>query len=471
MDDKMSKDKLDYIFGKDSVGATEIDRARSSKQIYVRGQDHLSFWNKNAAGRSLTTYQAYVAFGINALQEVADHGSAIIVQSKEEPAKSLITQRKALGITVAQLSTKTGLSSEEIESCEDQTIRSPIRLIEKMAIALGLDETRISFQPTYGYEDRFAVRLKDLSHTQSLSASAVLALSEASWVIRTQDRLAHDLGQMPTLKDEFIPSDNYGTSGYPAWEHGYYLARKTREILGYKENEPIESLRVVCDDLGIPLLHAKLSSLHAGATIVSHNVRGIVVNTEGRNKNVWIQRATVAHELGHLLWDPDEKLKRVRVDTYDELENLYINRDTKDFVEARANAFAIAFLAPLAAVKTEFLRHTDSKIGVRSVMEKFGISYTAAKYQIWNATERECVLTELNVKDVEPTDEWVGREAYTDDFFPIDSTEIIRRGKFCGLVVKSEMKKLITEDTASTYLQSDVLTYREKRQLIHDLFN
>ena len=466
----MTKNNLDYIFGDDSTGVTELGRAKSSKQIYVRGQDHLSFWNKNAVGRSLTTYQAYTAFGIDILKEVADHGSAIITQSKEEPAKSLITQRKALGITIAQLSTKTGLRPEEIEACEDQTIRSPIRVIEKIAIALGLDEAKISFQPTYGYEDTFAVRLKDLSKTQALSPSSVLALCEASWVIRTQCKLASELGKTSKLKCKFAPSDNYGDSLYPAWEHGYYLAQKTRDLLGYTPNEPIESLREVCDDLEIPLLHAKLSSLHAGATIVTHDVRGIVVNTEGRNKNVWIQRATIAHELGHLLWDPDEKLKRIRVDTYDEIDDFYIDRDAKDFVEARANAFAIAFLAPLAAVKKEFLRHTHYPTGVRSIMDKFGVSYTAAKYQIWNAIERKCELAELSVADVEPTYEWVGREGYTDDFFPLESTELIRRGKFSGLVVESEMKKLITEDTASSYLQSSISDYIEKRQLVFDLF-
>lgn len=466
----MDTKKLNYIFGKDSQGDTELQRAKTSKQIYVRSQDHLSFWNERATGRALTAFQAYTAFGIGALEEVLEYGSAIIAKSKEQPSATLISQRKGLGITIAELAKKTKLTQKEIEACEDQTVRSSIRLIEKMAIALGLDETRISFKASSGYDDSLAVRLKDLSKTQNLNSSSVLALSEASWVIRTQHRLACDLEEHVQFRNKFEPSDTYGDASYPAWQHGYYLAQKTREILGYDPSEPILSLRTVCDDLGIPLLHAKLSAMHAGATVVSDEVRGIIVNTDGRNRNVWIQRATIAHELGHLLWDPDERLKRVRVDTYAELDQLYVNRESKDFVEARANAFAIAFLAPLAAVKSEFSLYSNFQDGVRAVMEKFGISYTAAKYQIWNATERACDIKKLTVVNSDATDEWSGREAYTDDFFPIETTDLIRRGKFSALVVRSEVRGIITEDTASTYLQTDVAVYREKRDSILSLF-
>ncbi len=66
--------------------------------------------------------------------------------------------------------------------------------------------------------------------------------------------------------------------------------------------------------LGIPIIQVKLPPAIAGATISSHGQRGIVLNVRGVNTNVWIRRTTLAHELAHILFDPDAKLESVRVD-------------------------------------------------------------------------------------------------------------------------------------------------------------
>jgi Zn-dependent peptidase ImmA (M78 family)/transcriptional regulator with XRE-family HTH domain len=466
----MKIEKFDYIFGANSSGGTELERAKTSTNLYVRSQDHLAFWNPKSTGRKLTAFQALKAFGINTLEEVLERGSAIITCAADQPATTLRNQREALGINILDLAKRTGMSQAEIQDYENQTKRSPIQGIERVAASLGLDERLISFLRGAGGDGALAVRLKSLGNTQSLNPNAVLALSEAAWVIRTQSRLEHDLGNDDGIDARFQPSDMYGDSNYPAWQHGYYLANRTREILNLTDEEPINSLRDVCEKLGIPLLHTELPRAHAGATVGSDGARGIVVNIKGSNQNVWVQRATIAHELGHLLWDPDEKLQKVRVDTYAELENLSTDRNAHDFVEARANAFAIAFLAPLNSVKTEYSKHSDHRIGMRSVMEKFGISYTAAKYQIWNAFDRSINFDELCVDDVEPTVDWSGREAFTDDYFPTPSTTTIRRGRFAGLVVKSESHGLISEDTACAYLQTDLDSYKNARNNIASLY-
>jgi Zn-dependent peptidase ImmA (M78 family) len=465
----MKIENFDYIFGENSTGETEVERARTSTNLYVRSQDHLAFWSPKSTGRILTAFQALEAFGVETLEEVLEHGSAIIACATDQPAATLRSQREALGISIADLAKRTGLGQADIQACEDQTKRSPIRSIERVASSLGLDDRLVSFYPGAGGDGALAVRLKSLG-SQSLNSNAVLALSEAAWVIRTQSRIERNLGNDQAIDARFRPSDMYGDASYPAWRHGYYLAKKTREILNLTDEEPINSLRDVCESLGIPLLHTELPRAHAGATVASDGARGIVVNTTGFNQNVWVQRATIAHELGHLLWDPDEKLQKVRVDTYAELEDLGTDRTPQDFVEARANAFAIAFLAPLTPVKIEYSKHSDSRSGMRAVMEKFGISYTAAKYQIWNAFDRGIDFEGLCVDDVEPTVDWNGREAFTDDYFPIRSTTTIRRGRFAGLVVKSESQGLISEDTACTYLQTDLDSYRRARANIASLY-
>ena len=116
---------------------------------------------------------------------------------------------------------------------------------------------------------------------------------------------------------EFEPSHDYG-HGEPAWRAGYVLAERTRERLGLGL-EPIESMRDLVEHrLGIPIIQVALPTRIAGATVSSHGQRGIVLNTAGANSNVWIRRTTMAHELAHILFDPEEQLSNVRVDSYDE---------------------------------------------------------------------------------------------------------------------------------------------------------
>ncbi len=451
-----------------SQGSTPEERARTSPYQFVRSQDHLSLFKQSSTGHCLTALQALDAYGIDALQEVHDYGSAILACSQDEPAATLRAQREALGLSIHEVAKRIGLTDTQVEACENKANRSPIRFIEIIAIALGLDERLLSVSSGAGADETLAVRLKTLGQAPGLGASAVMVISEAAWVIRTQARLLQLLRIERSLSDQFVASDNYGTVDYPAWQHGYYLADKTRQILGVSKNEPINSLRLVCEEFGIPLLHAELPTRLAGATVSSVGLRGIVINTAGYNQNVWVQRATIAHELGHLLWDPESSLQQVRVDNYDELDSL--SRDRPDFVEARANAFAIALLAPLEAVKQEFKKHRTVAIGLRSVMVKFGISYSAAKYHVWNSLDRTINLDGLIVDDTEPTDDWRGREAYTDDFFPFKDTSPLRRGEFAGIVVAAEMKALISMDTACRYLQTTQNSYINSKQTVADLF-
>jgi Zn-dependent peptidase ImmA (M78 family) len=106
-----------------------------------------------------------------------------------------------------------------------------------------------------------------------------------------------------------------------------------------------------------------------------------------------VRRATVAHELGHLLFDPVQRLDRVRVDTYQSNEidpesQLDLASAATDVVEQRANAFSIALLAPMQAVRD--MTPSPLRSGaIERVMSEFGISYTAARHHICNAHYRQ----------------------------------------------------------------------------------
>ncbi|MCX7050118.1 MAG: XRE family transcriptional regulator [Candidatus Sumerlaeota bacterium] len=447
--------ELSLIFGSDSKGNSPEERARTSSCIFVRSQGQLALDNPNASGRRLSAWEAYQAFGIKVLQEVIDYGSAILPATRDEPSITIRKRRESLGLSTKDLARAAGVKEQEVKEAEDANTRSPIRILERIAQAMALDEQSITFVPQAGGDKSLAVRLRELSQDKRpFSTRSVAQLCEAAWVIRKQNDIRRWLSHFKrsmARPPQLTPSDNYGEPNYPAWLHGYYLARKAREALGIPPKRPIENLREFIEKrLGISVVWLPLPPTFAGATVANGTARGITVNIAGANKNVWVQRVTLAHELGHLLWDPDQKLEKLKVDSYQEIAEAPWKLDG---IEQRANAFAVEFIAPQGEAVRVFSRCKNMSEGLREVMDTFGISYTSAKYHIWNGLNRSIPLDELKVDNIQPTDEWTGRETPTLDYFRPQSVPYSRRGYFACLVTQAANLGLITHETAAAYLK------------------
>jgi hypothetical protein len=175
-----------------------------------------------------------------------------------------------------------------------------------------------------------------------------------------------------------------------------------------------------------------------------------VLNTAGRNENVYVERSTLAHELCHLLFDPPTELRELRVDAYSALETR--PDQLTDRVEARANAFAVQLLAPQASA----LQLYDSTTGDRlaAVLDHYGISFTAGRYQIWNGKKRAGDLNAISTPRTTPDPAWEGAERYTTTWHPI--RELLdypsRAGRFSAVVLRAADEGLISMDTVAEYL-------------------
>ncbi len=461
---------IELAFGSGTRGECVREHAAASKRRFVRSQDHLSLLTDGATGRILTALQTFDAYGLDKIVEAVEYPSAVLHPDPAEPALTLKKRREDLGLSLKDVAKASQETVASVEKSEDGKSTLPIRTLERICICLGLDERLIAFQPGAGGDRSLAVRLKSLGpNLPGFSGRTVSTLAESAWVATTQARLERGLEIKQRISIEFSPDPNYGTFQYPAWMHGYYLAKETRKKLGISANDPILSMRDLCSRLGFPVIQAELPKNFAGATVASSGHRAIVVNTQGYNSNVWVRRATLAHELAHLMWDPDEKLEQLRVDEYTQIE-ISPKELKKDFVEQRANAFAIEFLAPTKAVEATFKSATTDQAGLRLVMELFGISATAARYHIGNAIDRKLSLDMHGMRDANPSSEWDGRESFTVDWFPIKKTPLVRRGEFSAAVVAAEQRGTITEDTAVSYLSSTVEEYHESRDSILGLF-
>ena len=448
------------VFG---LGAATDEKtaARESSREFVRGKTELGILREgsNPTGHVMTAWEAWQSYGFEILEEAVEYGSAILLDSVGTIEKSLSSQREALGLSVESLAGAAKVDAEIVKQAEVRARDIPVQTLERIGFALGLDERLLAFDEKAGADQGLALRLKTLQQpdldVSPLSSGTVLQFSEAASVIRVQSMMLDWLGLPSKANTAIQPSGNYGSPVNPAWRVGYSLAEQTRARLGLGI-DPVPSMRTLVEnDLNIPVVQARLHPSIAGATIETRScnggeVRGFVLNTIGDNQNVWVRRATLAHELGHLLHDPSQELNQLRVDSYTGMGTDPQGGVHSDYVEQRANAFAIAFLAPLDSVRGVTPPPIDPE-AIEKVMQTFGISRTASRYHVYNAHYREDRLPGQGY-DVSPAEDWLVAEDFTLDYFPITSTPPQRRGRFAGLVAECHQRRLLSSQTAALYL-------------------
>lgn len=450
--------QLELIFGSGSVGEAPEARARTSKRTYVRSQVQLAEWSPAARGRRITATEALDLYGLDALRAVAEHGYAPLVGSKSEPAYTLRRRREALGLTPHAVANAAGVKDDIIHRAETSGAISRIGDLENIAQALALDERVIGYKANAGGDTELGVRLRERDWSRdvsSFSAKMVTDLSEAAWVIARQSELGRKIqASVSTSTTSKLRSADYS---FPTWRRGYELASRARSEFGLGEAAPIESLRRFIEGtLGLPLVQMAMHPSLAGATLANGDARGVVINEVGNNSNVWVRRMTLAHEVGHLLGDPDEFLNKLRVDDYDRLNR---PAQERDLVEMRANGFAIAFLAPPEAVRRIADSSTSVAEAINEVTNRFGISRTAALYHLKNVADLDTSgVRSMDI--IDNSNDWVAPENMTIDWFPINSTPISRRGNFAKLVYDAYVDNYITDDTAASWLKCTPPAFR-----------
>ena len=468
-------DRTSFIFGPGVEGLSPEDAARRADRSFVRSEGSLAVYkeSRNPTGHRLTAWEAYTTFGLDVLEEAVEYSSAILKETATATSDALRERRKALGLRRQSVRGAAKVSDWDLETAETTAHKVDIQKLERIAFALGLDERFVAFKQDPGGDANLAYRLRMLQrertgHAEGISAGTALLFAEASSIIRVQYRLQSWLG-VPTEHHEIHPESYYGS---PAWSMGYNLAERARETLGLGR-APIESLRDLAEKrLGIPVIQARLPGHIAGATVMTTaddggDARGVVLNTVGENENVWIRRSTLAHELGHLLFDPDDRLENLRVDSYQESQRDPRAGDAVDYVEQRANAFAIAFLAPNDAVR-EVAPTPITEAGVATVMDTFGISHTAARYHINNCHYRNFDVPH-SIIETWPSDEQVVAENFTANYFPLPDTPIQRRGRFAGLVAAAFLENLISADTGAMYLNCRIDDFCKNAKTVKSL--
>ncbi len=463
---------LDEVFDS-GPGDTPETRAHNSERAYVRSLSQIAEYTPEAKGRKLSASEALDAYGLSVLREVASEGTALLCESPRAAGRLVERRRKLLGLDTRHVAKTAGVTRESVERLESGQ-RIPIRQAERVARALGLDERKLSWKAEAPAEnERVAVRLRTIGDDEVLlTAHAVSAIAEASWVAATQLRLQHKLGILPQHHG-IVRSTDYGGPGRPAFKHGYSLAADAREKLGLGLENPLESLRELAEvKLGIPVIQVEMGSDIAGATIDIGGQRAIILNLDGQNRNALVRRSTMAHELGHLLYDPPGNLESLRVDEYDQLD--YQPTQVHDPVEQRANAFGAEFIAPRSAVAAHYEKavggRVDSSHALLDVMNHFGISHTVARYQLCNGLGIPLEPLPLPGGSRPELKKWDAVEGYTVNYHPLERLKSSRVGRFSAVVVRAARERHISWDSAAEMLECEEAALQEAMEAIAELF-
>ena len=437
--------ELDQVFGEDSKGDAPEERAQSSRRLFVRSQHQISVARSESTGRRYSASEMLREYGWNRLRELVDHTAVPVVMKGSDPVTQLKEALRHLGVEPRTAFGKAKWSQDSIAAFE-KSQQVPFGDLERLSQFLSLDAHALGQKSDIDAAE-LGVRLRSLGDGQThFSTAMVLALAEAGWVVRKQLQLAELLGKARAVFDH-QPSDDYGSLNSPAWRKGHQLAAETREKLALGWDRPIESMTGLLEELGIPVIHVELPKDFAGATISSGSIRGIVINTLGKNNNVWVRRMTMAHELGHFLWDPPARLQKLVVDSYSALERDFTK--TKDKVEQRANAFAVELLAPEAMISSIYRDAANPTQGIIEIMQHFGVGRAAATYHVQNTIGEPVRADRINE---EPDGALVAREEFVVSYPALDALPISRRGRFVELVVEAVSRNLLSEDTAAAYL-------------------
>jgi Zn-dependent peptidase ImmA (M78 family)/transcriptional regulator with XRE-family HTH domain len=446
--------------------------------LFVRSQDSLAPYVDGAKGRVYVRDEALRLFGEHLLNEADEYGSAPLSPSLDEPSRTLRERRQAMGLEREDLAKFLSITVPEVERAEDPGFRTPFRVLKRICEALGIDDfDRLTAVPLHRANEAICARFKAMAEApiSVLRPVEVLRLSQLAGVVHRFGWLTQEVGTPePPYRVRYAPSGDYGNSKSPAWKKGHDLAALVRRKEGLSADAPIPHLRDLCARLGVPVLLESLPDDVFGVCIASGAFRGIVVNRNGSASSPLVQRATIAHELGHVLFDPTEQMGEIRIDSQSDIDTSpYAGAD---FVEQRANAFAFELLAPRKGVLKLHAQTRNHIETWRKVVENYGVSAIAAKYVVWNATGRGHDLTDFKLPRADyqalctPSDHWRAVVSWTDDFFPIQSTPSHMRGEVAGLTVAAEQLGKISEFTAAEFLHCSVAQYRAARRDISEIF-
>ena len=283
-----------------------------------------------------------------------------------------------------------GLPTERLEAIRAGASFSAVEF-EALCRALAVDPAAM-YRGEDAQPERIPTRFRTAMVSEHPSGDDLRLLALAVEQGRILGHLIQQLGRTVRVQDgrEIRPPEGPRET----WREGYQLGERARDALRILPG-PLTDLDAVLRDCGAHVARVAMTSTAIdGASIWEPGaVPIILLNTRGRRYgHPGAVRATLAHELCHLLHDVGDRNLTTQVSWGVEGTGNFA-----EAVEVRARAFAPAFLAPPPGIRQwhgALPRRVRSKPSslVKAMAEHWGLSFEGAA---WHA--KNCDLLEADV--------------------------------------------------------------------------
>lgn len=304
-----------------------------------------------------------------------------------DPGLVLRTLREMAGLPVEAFASRAGLTVQQVARVEDG--QGDEAQLLAYVDCLGIDRVSLAAGELRASEE--------VAHDTSLflfhGDVARLRVSDLRWF-----DVAFRAGRLWSLRPEaepglqrrrgLRPAALEGDHARAVAQQGHRLARLARAALG-TPGVPFHDVEAVArDGFGVPVCRVTFGGEDVRAGAILMEGRGPASILVERSQPASAMRAAVAHELGHLLFDPEQR-GRVRV-TAEHLRDVWPG--SSPLWESRAKGFAAEFLAPFLGIVGLVGRPqevADVRVAtelVRRVRDHFGVGWELATNQLVNHT-------------------------------------------------------------------------------------
>lgn len=235
--------------------------------------------------------------------------------------------REQLSLEVIEISEKTGINLERLIALEGGKLEPT-----GDEILIFSDFFKQDYNFFISNEQKNGIEQVDIlyrKHGNDFSKEDRWAIREFLFLCESEQFIFDSL-QIRKVEFDFTPFGPYFKS------HGKQGASALRERLNLADNQIIPNPYQIFRQLGVHIFRRKLRNSNISGLFINHPVAGkcILVNY---NEDIFRQNFTLAHEMGHAIFDYD---KEINVS----FENGSWSKS--DLSEIRANSFASHFLIP-----------------------------------------------------------------------------------------------------------------------------
>lgn len=281
--------------------------------------------------------------------------------------------RQAAGLSSEELAAWSRLPVEALRGAEAGSHRLSAEEVDRCARAFGLrlddllagEAGRAPLTMLLRSDTGFALDTREV-----FTAEIAEALGEFQRVVREiaelERALSIEIPGLPRLDGARCP---------PGMHPGEHRARHARAVLGLAD-DPVPSMSGLAEQLGVRIIWVtaeQVEKMVDGACTTAPRPAVLVNLLEAGNLYPWRARVTLAHELGHLLFDlaPGSPIA-VSLDARRLPSHL-------EEVEQTARAFAACFLAPAEGVRRGVAdRDPTSEEAIQWVGSHYGVGRTVA---------------------------------------------------------------------------------------------